>query len=103
MICNDIGVSYSSDVDRVLEVLNEVAYRNPYRMQGREPIVRFKEFGGRCGGRRSRCPFPSGISTYVPNGRPRAPNLPVKAMKAMTWLKVMTEMKAVNSKRNKCR
>jgi small-conductance mechanosensitive channel len=45
VIRNDIGVSYASDVDRVLEVLAEVAYRNPFRVAGKDPIIRFKEFG----------------------------------------------------------
>lgn len=45
IIRNDIGVSYASDVDRVLEVLNEVAKRNPFRVVHREPFVRLKEFG----------------------------------------------------------
>lgn len=45
VVRNDIGVAYASDVDRVITLLSEVAGRNPYRLEGKEPIVRFKEFG----------------------------------------------------------
>lgn len=45
VVRNDIGVSYASDADRVIELLMEVAYRNPYRLTGKDPFVRFKEFG----------------------------------------------------------
>ncbi len=45
IIRSDIGVSYSSDVDLVLEVLKEVAERNPFRLPDKAPTIRLKEFG----------------------------------------------------------
>lgn len=45
IIRNDIGVSYASDVDRVLEVLKGVAQANPFGIPSAEPFVRLKEFG----------------------------------------------------------
>ncbi len=45
IIKNEIGVSYSSDVDQVLEVLQDVAERNPYRYDQKKCWVFLKEFG----------------------------------------------------------
>ncbi len=43
----DVGVSYDSDVDKVIRVLKEVAHSNPYVMEGEkyEPLVVFNGFG----------------------------------------------------------
>ncbi|MFO7850545.1 MAG: mechanosensitive ion channel [Spirochaetia bacterium] len=45
IIRNEIGVSYLSDVDKVLSVLFGVAERNPYRVSSKRPFVRLHEFG----------------------------------------------------------
>lgn len=45
IIKNDIGVSYSSDVDQVLEVLQAVTERNPFRFDKKKCWVFLKEFG----------------------------------------------------------
>jgi small-conductance mechanosensitive channel len=45
IIQNEVGVSYSSDVDRVLELLKEVAERNPFRKDRAACWVFLKEFG----------------------------------------------------------
>ncbi len=45
IIKNDIGVSYSSDVDQVLEVLQDVAEHNPFRFDKKKCWVFLKEFG----------------------------------------------------------
>ncbi|MFP4180635.1 MAG: mechanosensitive ion channel family protein [Spirochaetaceae bacterium] len=45
IITNEIGVSYSSDVDQVLSVLVGVAERNPYRVPSKQPSVRLDAFG----------------------------------------------------------
>ncbi len=45
IIKNEIGVSYSSDVDQVLNVLQDIAERNPYRHDGKKCWVFLKEFG----------------------------------------------------------
>ncbi len=45
IVRNDIGVSYSSDIDRVIEVLKKVVENNPYLKPGKEPSVMVKEFG----------------------------------------------------------
>jgi len=45
IIKNDIGVSYSSDVDQVLSVLQGVAEGNPFRFEKKQCWVFLKEFG----------------------------------------------------------
>ncbi len=45
IIKNEIGVSYSSDVEKVLEVLQAVAEKNPYRKGSQKCWVYLKEFG----------------------------------------------------------
>ncbi len=45
IIRNDIGVSYKSDVDKVIQILKDVAENNPYRRSDKEPRVFLKEFG----------------------------------------------------------
>ncbi len=45
IIRNDVGVSYSSDIDHVVDVLQEVAGRNPFTKEGKEATVLVKEFG----------------------------------------------------------
>ncbi len=45
IIRNDIGVSYSSDIDHVIDVLKEVAGRNPYARQDKDVSILMKEFG----------------------------------------------------------
>ncbi len=44
VICNPVQVSYSSDLDRVGEVLLEVARKNPYAARGEEPHYRVWSF-----------------------------------------------------------
>ena len=41
----DVGVAYKEDVDRVIEVLEEVANRNPYSLDEPTPLIVFKGFG----------------------------------------------------------
>ena len=41
----DIGVAYKEDVEHVLEVLSDVADRNPYSLDEPAPLVLFKGFG----------------------------------------------------------
>lgn len=45
IIKNEIGVSYSSDMDLVLKVLQDVAERNPFRHDNKRCWVYLKEFG----------------------------------------------------------
>ena len=45
IIRNDVGVSYASDIDQVVDVLKEVSARSPYAKPGKEPSVLVKEFG----------------------------------------------------------
>lgn len=45
IIKNEIGVAYSSDVEQVLEVLQAVAERNPFRHHQKKCWVFLKEFG----------------------------------------------------------
>ncbi len=45
VIRNNIGVSYRSDVEKVYELLLEVAERCPYRRSDKAPVSRLKEFG----------------------------------------------------------
>jgi len=45
IIKNEIGVSYSSDLDLVMSVLQDIAERNPFRMNENKCWVYLKEFG----------------------------------------------------------
>jgi potassium-dependent mechanosensitive channel len=45
VIRNNIGVSYRSDLDLVMEVLASVSGNCPFRRQDKDPVVRLKEFG----------------------------------------------------------
>jgi potassium-dependent mechanosensitive channel len=45
VIVNEVGVSYSSDLERVRVVLEEINERNPYKLQGPENVVRILSFG----------------------------------------------------------
>ena len=45
IIRNNIGVSYNSDLDFVLEVLEDISSRNPFVDSSRENKVRVKDFG----------------------------------------------------------
>lgn len=45
IVRNDIGVSYNSDIDRVIKILTKVATDNPYRRKDKSPSVLVKEFG----------------------------------------------------------
>ena len=45
IIKNEIGVAYSSDIDQVLTVLQEIAERNPYRHDHKKCWVYLNEFG----------------------------------------------------------
>lgn len=45
VIRNNIGVAYDTDLDLVVEVLEEISYRNPFMDSSRENTVRVKEFG----------------------------------------------------------
>ncbi len=40
-----IGVAYKEDVERVMEILREVADRNPYCLDEPEPVIIFQGFG----------------------------------------------------------
>lgn len=44
IISNVVQVSYSSDLDRVIEVMKEVALRNPFGLTDPPPAVRVKSF-----------------------------------------------------------
>jgi small-conductance mechanosensitive channel len=44
VLCSDVQVSYSSNLDRVKEVLTRVARRNPYAREGDEGLVLFRSF-----------------------------------------------------------
>jgi potassium-dependent mechanosensitive channel len=44
IIVNMVQVSYTSDLDRVEQVLRAVSMENPYRMDGRDPRVFFRSF-----------------------------------------------------------
>lgn len=44
IIRNDVGVSYSSDIDRVIDLLKKVAKKNPYARTDKEPNIFVKEF-----------------------------------------------------------
>ena len=41
----NIGVAYKEDVDRVIEVLGEVANNNPYCLDEPEPVIIFQNYG----------------------------------------------------------
>lgn len=41
----DIGVAYKENVGRVMEILMEIADRNPYSLDEPRPLVLFKDFG----------------------------------------------------------
>ena len=41
----NIGVAYKEDVERVMNILREVADRNPYCLDEPEPVIIFKGFG----------------------------------------------------------
>ncbi|MGK0176674.1 MAG: small-conductance mechanosensitive channel [Lentimonas sp.] len=41
----NIGVAYKEDVDRVIEVLKDVADKNPYCLDEPEPLIIFKNYG----------------------------------------------------------
>jgi potassium-dependent mechanosensitive channel len=41
---NEVEISYSSDLDKALEVLIGVGHRNPFRIEGKEPVVRVSSF-----------------------------------------------------------
>ena len=41
----NLGVAYKEDVDRVIEVLKDVADKNPYCLDEPEPIIIFKNYG----------------------------------------------------------
>ena len=45
VIVNEIGVSYDSDLDNVVSVLEDINARNPYRSEGPENVVRVLSFG----------------------------------------------------------
>ncbi len=45
VIRNNIGVSYNTDLDAALKVLEEITSKNPYRDPDRKNNVRVKEFG----------------------------------------------------------
>jgi len=45
LIRNDIGVSYRSDVERVVEMLESATIPCPFRRKDKAPAVRLKEFG----------------------------------------------------------
>ncbi|MCF7916058.1 MAG: mechanosensitive ion channel [Spirochaetaceae bacterium] len=45
IIKNEIGVAYSSDIDQVLKVLQDIAERNPYRYDRKKCWVYLNEFG----------------------------------------------------------
>ncbi|HDQ14623.1 MAG TPA: mechanosensitive ion channel, partial [Sediminispirochaeta sp.] len=45
IIRNHIGVSYHSDMELVLRILEEVGERNPYRIKNKQSWARLKEFG----------------------------------------------------------
>ncbi|TVR68633.1 MAG: mechanosensitive ion channel protein MscS [Spirochaetaceae bacterium] len=69
LLCNNVQVSYNSDLDQVGEVLMEVGRRNPYGVAGEEPRYRVVSFDD------------SGISvrlcTWIRDARERIP--------AMSW------------------
>jgi small-conductance mechanosensitive channel len=44
VLCSDVQVSYSSNLDRVKEVLTGVAQKNPYALSGDEGLVLFRSF-----------------------------------------------------------
>ncbi|NIY13546.1 MAG: mechanosensitive ion channel, partial [Nitrospinaceae bacterium] len=41
----EVGVAYKEDIRRVLEILREVADKNPNALDEPEPVVIFKGFG----------------------------------------------------------
>jgi len=41
----NVGVAYKEDVERVIEILKDIADKNPYSLDEPEPIVAFKNFG----------------------------------------------------------
>lgn len=41
----NVGVAYKEDVEKVIEVLKDVADKNPYSLDEPEPIVIFKDYG----------------------------------------------------------
>jgi potassium-dependent mechanosensitive channel len=41
---NVVQVSYASDLDQVIQVLGEVVKDNPYRVEGRDPVVLVRSF-----------------------------------------------------------
>jgi potassium-dependent mechanosensitive channel len=45
VIRNNIGVSYNSNLDFVIEVLEEISSRNPYMDMSKQNNIRVKEFG----------------------------------------------------------
>ena len=44
VIVNNVQVAYGSDLDRVLEILEEIGRRNPYRINGPDNVVRVLSF-----------------------------------------------------------
>ncbi len=44
IIQNNIGVSYDSDIDKVIDVLEKIASDSPYRRGDKDPTVLLKEF-----------------------------------------------------------
>ncbi len=44
VVCNSVQVSYESDLDRVGEILIELARKNPYAAPGEEPLYRVWSF-----------------------------------------------------------
>lgn len=44
VLCSDVQVSYSSNLDRVKDVLTRVARKNPYAREGDEGLVLFRSF-----------------------------------------------------------
>ena len=45
VIVNEIGVSYDSDLDEVVKILEDVNARNPFRAEGSDNVVRVLSFG----------------------------------------------------------
>ncbi len=45
VIINEIGVSYDSDLDKVVKILEDINSRNPFRAEGPENVVRVLSFG----------------------------------------------------------
>lgn len=41
----DVGVAYKEDVTRVMEILREIADKNPFSLDEPEPLILFKDFG----------------------------------------------------------